>query len=89
MLIARELWLRLRSNKTYIFTLKPILLMKKFFALALGLMAVSGVMASDVDAKPKKQEQQPEGIQFTVVKENPITSIKNQNRAGTCWCYSS
>ena len=27
--------------------------------------------------------------QFTVVKENPITSIKNQNRAGTCWCYSS
>ncbi|MBO7285339.1 MAG: aminopeptidase [Alistipes sp.] len=63
--------------------------MKKFFALALGLMAVSGVMASDVDAKPKKQEQQPEGIQFTVVKENPITSIKNQNRAGTCWCYSS
>ena len=63
--------------------------MKKFFALALGLLAVSGVMASDVDAKPKKQEQQPEGIQFTVVKENPITSIKNQNRAGTCWCYSS
>ena len=26
---------------------------------------------------------------FTVVKENPITSIKNQNQAGTCWCYSS
>ena len=32
------------------------------------------------------QEAAPE---FTVVKENPITSIKNQNRAGTCWCYSS
>lgn len=30
-----------------------------------------------------------EELQFTVVKENPITSIKNQNRAGTCWCYSS
>ena len=27
--------------------------------------------------------------EFTVVKENPITSIKNQNQAGTCWCYSS
>ena len=26
---------------------------------------------------------------FTVVKENPITSIKNQNQAGTGWCYSS
>ena len=32
---------------------------------------------------------QEDGFQFTVVKENPITSIKNQNRAGTCWCYSS
>ena len=30
-----------------------------------------------------------DGFEFTVVKENPITSIKNQNRAGTCWCYSS
>ena len=61
--------------------------MKKFFALALSLLMVSGAMAGD--AKPKKQAEQSEGIQFTVVKENPITSIKNQNRAGTCWCYSS
>ena len=61
--------------------------MKKFFVLALGLMLATGAMAAE--AKPKKQANQPEGIQFTVVKENPITSIKNQNRAGTCWCYSS
>jgi aminopeptidase C len=61
--------------------------MKKFFVLALGLMMASGVMAGE--AKPKKKAEQPDGIQFTVVKENPITSIKNQNRAGTCWCYSS
>ena len=26
---------------------------------------------------------------FTIIKENPITSIKNQNRSGTCWAYSS
>ena len=52
--------------------------MKKIFVLALGLMMAAGVMA-----------QEENGLEFTVVKENPITSIKNQNQAGTCWCYSS
>ena len=65
--------------------------MKKFFVLALGLIMAVGAMANGVEAKPKKKaaEEQSEGIKFEVVKENPITSIKNQNRAGTCWCYSS
>ena len=52
--------------------------MKKIFGLALGLMMASGVMAQEAPT-----------LEFTVVKENPITSIKNQNQAGTCWCYSS
>ena len=29
-----------------------------------------------------------DGYQFTTVKENPITSIKNQASSGTCWCFS-
>ena len=52
--------------------------MKKIFGLALGLFMAAGVMAQEAPT-----------LEFTVVKENPITSIKNQNRAGTCWCYSS
>ena len=43
-------------------------------------------MAAFVSLNLFAQNEEP---QFTVVKENPITSIKNQNRAGTCWCYSS
>ena len=52
---------------------------KSILIAALGLFSLN-TMAQDT---PKE-----EGFVFTTVKENPITSIKNQNRAGTCWCYS-
>ena len=52
------------------------------------LFALLACMTLGANAKPKKKEVKDEGYKFTIVKENPITSIKNQNRAGTCWCYS-
>ena len=53
---------------------------KTILIAALGLFSLS-VMAQD--AKPE------EGFVFTTVKENPITSIKNQNRSSTCWSFST
>ena len=52
--------------------------MKKILLLAALLSVGFSAMAQEESA-----------LEFTVVKENPITSIKNQNQAGTCWCYSS
>ena len=51
---------------------------KRIFSFALAGLMAFGAFA-----------QEEAGFVFTTVKENPITSIKNQNRAGTCWCYSS
>ncbi|NDV69365.1 aminopeptidase C [Dysgonomonas sp. 25] len=48
---------------------------KRILILAVSLFAVCGAFA--------------QGYQFTVVKENPITPIKNQSNSGTCWSFSA
>ena len=52
------------------------------------LAVVSAIAGTAAFAQQKPAIQFPD-YQFTVVKENPITSIKNQNRSGTCWVYSA
>ena len=58
--------------------------MKKISALFL-LIAFFCTNISTAQTDTSKKE---EGYIFTKVKELPVTSIKDQNRAGTCWCYS-
>ena len=53
-------------------------------------MALLAVVALIVNAEEKKAEKSNANKPvFTVIKENKITSIKNQSRSGTCWDYST
>jgi len=61
--------------------------MKKVLTIALSLLVVAGgAQAAKKKEAAKKNENKPV---FTTVKEIPITSIKDQNRSGTCWAYST
>ena len=56
--------------------------MKKILTIALLALIATGASAQE----EKKKDNKPV---FTVVKELPITSVKDQNRSGTCWDYST
>lgn len=59
--------------------------MKKTF-----LTVITALSALSVSAvEEKKDSINPNDPVFTTVIENPITSIKNQARSGTCWNYST
>ncbi len=54
----------------------------------MNLKALLSAAACAFIAMSVSAQQAPE-YEFTVVKENPVTSIKNQYRSSTCWCYSA
>ncbi|MBQ8656030.1 MAG: aminopeptidase, partial [Prevotella sp.] len=58
--------------------------MKKTLTLALLAMMAIGAQAEEkIDSAVSNKPV------FTTVKEIPVTSMKDQNRSGTCWDYST
>ena len=49
------------------------------FTIAIAALLAAGSVSSAQNAK----------YEFTTIKENPVTSVKNQYKSGTCWCYSA
>ena len=52
---------------------------KSIFAMLLAATTATAAFAQPAE----------DGYKFTVVKENPVTSVKNQASSGTCWSYST
>ena len=57
--------------------------MKKILTLALLATMALGAQAEEKDSVASNKPV------FTTIKEIPITSVKDQNRSGTCWNYST
>ena len=58
--------------------------MKKFLVTMLAAGFVFGAMADDKVVIPDST-----GFKFTDIKVIKTTPVKDQNKSGTCWCYSS
>ena len=60
--------------------------MKKTLILSAAAALLPIVAAAQNKAVPAPKTSD---YQFTTVKEIPVTSMKNQYRSGTCWCFST
>ena len=54
----------------------------------LSFAACLALLTTTLSAQTQRLEPTKD-YQFTVVKELPITPVKDQASSGTCWCYST
>ena len=60
----------------------------KLHNLVLALAAIAAAFSAQAQPRPAAPVKTSD-YQFTTVKENPVTPVKNQYRSGTCWCFSA
>ncbi|MDE5874447.1 MAG: C1 family peptidase [Muribaculaceae bacterium] len=61
---------------------------KLIYAAALALIVPLSVSATDMQAPAPEAKPDSTGFKFKDVKINPTTSVKDQNKSGTCWSFS-
>ncbi len=62
--------------------------MAKRFLICLTAMILASAASAQENLIAGTLKSQAEK-QFTILKENPITSVKDQHRSGTCWAYAT